>query len=439
MDIDIDVLKKEMDYIILKIRNCKNVNELAELHNTLFVLNSLYNLHTNFDYQEIEKNGIYISEYDEIIEQIEQIKIKKIVSFYMRDYKLLKALYENVIYTHEKEIANDEILELSISYDNMREIAIDFYSQYGSDILSIVNKFFDNKQIQIVTDEMQYRLYLESSFKYYINKLIGMNPLDYTESTYNKFELIYEECFLYKDRLRELSISDIYRKIEKLLTAYYYLKPINKKVMLDEIEYDEEEDTYGITYDMKPLSKDYIVIYDDVNYDTLFALIHEIGHAIEDEILLYRNKSNVNSKFDTNIDSLYMGEFLPAIFEIEFLKYLKSKSLFLPATLLAERNYKHSLISNFSKLRKIKNDFYSLNQLEFEDAIETIKYSVPYYLAILLSKKYGYSPEILFDLCEKVIKNREELSLGELINLCDISYEFYESNIFDEEFKLIRN
>ena len=55
--------------------------------------------------------------------------------------------------------------------------------------------------------------------------------------------------------------------------------------MLDEIEYDEEEDTYGITYDMKPLSKDYIVIYDDVNYDTLFALIHEIGHAIEDEIL----------------------------------------------------------------------------------------------------------------------------------------------------------
>lgn len=421
MNVDMNVIEKEMEYIAIKIKTCKNVKELEELKHAALVLDMFYRIHTGKDYKEIDSLYIDEEEFEDYINKKEYDKEFSFMTHYENDFDSFKEVFGILKFDYAKEASEQyDYEDIEISYDEMKNIALDFYSRYGNDIYNIVKKAFDNKQIQIIKSEDIDKLNINDELKFYIDNYSEIDLNLFTDDTVEFFEKQLEESKKYFEETKELLYENTNNEINKLIDSYEKLKPKNKKYKKEEIVFEDDDEVYGSTYEILPLQKSYVLLCDEMPFDTLFSLIHELGHVIEDEFRIYKNKLN------NNFDSLYLVEFLPAVFEYEFIKYLKEKDLYKNETNYIEEEYYMDLLSHLETVDKVGIEYDMLDEDEYINFQECIKYGMPFYMAILLTEKYKNDKEELIRQCNTLVQNRENYNILDLMNMCGISEEeFY--------------
>ena len=114
------------------------------------------------------------------------------------------------------------------------------------------------------------------------------------------------------------------------------------------------------------------------------------------------------------------------MFEYEVIKYLKEKDLFKNETNYIEEEYYMDLLSHLETVDKVGIEYDMLDEDEYINFQECIKYGMPFYMAILLTEKYKNDKEELIRQCNILVQNRENYNILDLMNMCGISEEeFY--------------
>ncbi len=442
MNIDINVITKELEYISTSIKTCKDILWMYELFYTFTILDVIYYHYTKKHYESPKSKYIDLDLADQKYYQECHENDLDFVRRFENEKAFLAPIFNDYVnkFNDCPETIYFDIKEPKYySLEEVKKIILDFYSQFDISIYNIVEYTFENNQIQTGINNINYMSSSKNKLNFFISEYFKLDSNMFTKSTYDHFLRL---LVLASERINEEDISDeeCDKLTELLNKSYDKLTLRNRKGEKREIAYDEIGETNAFTYTFIPLNKTYILIQNDkFDMETIITLVHELGHVVEAYKKIFYKGIKSNSEVG------YFSEVSSTFFEYEFIKYLLNKGI--------DDESEEKLYSYYLD---IADDFYDLSSLldakpnyencfemcEYTSENETfnidlltrIKYGYDKYISLLLSKRYHGNPDGFNEIHEKFIEVNDSVGTKKLLEELGISEEeFYNLNCFDNE------
>lgn len=430
MNTNKDIVKKELDYIILCIGVCINVKDYAELMFEYNCLSMLYEHLTGIKTPIPSSKLLSDDSLQEYIDNYEEQNNREIVDRFENE----KDFICQVIHNYNSEFEGCDT-EAEFSPKNQRIyleeeakiIILSFFKTYDKRIYDTVSSIIDNNQIQTGIKNTYVKSTEESIFFSIIDAISSLKQDDYENKSLTIFLKKVESIIKKLNSATEVSNEEYYKSAEKLLKFYSRLKT-KEGIIKQEICLDDPPVLVATAFPCNKLKKSYLLVDNGtIDTETLISIVHELGHAVEESLVIF------NNPLREEYDSLYLAEVPSTFFELEFIKYLMKNNIDYDVANDYLNNYYLDIYDHFNTLLDTKGAtlvpnnygeqvaYCKDNELFFIDLKQRILYGFDSYISLVLSELHKNDECGFYDKFIKFLELREDLSTSQLLEQIGVS------------------